>query len=553
MKQLRSKPYLFDLIFLALGIGFAYFLCLGCYNLISPDESRYAEIAREMITSKDFITPHLNYVLYFEKPIFFYWLQSIAGMVFGLSEWAMRFWTATLGILGCLIAYTAGRKFYNRRTGLYAAIILASSLLYFGMSHLITLDMTVSVLIASSLFFFQIGTLEENNLKRRFFIWIAFGISALAVLTKGLIGIVFPMMIVGTWVLLLNKWREIKKWYLPSSILIFLLIALPWHILLQLKQPSFFHFYFIEQQFSRYSTLSANRYEPFYFYINAIFIGLIPWSVFIIQSIKHNWFRWRNRKNNESTLFLFLTIILITLFFSISHSKLIPYILPVFPSLAILIGKYFADFQDNKTIGLRIGFVILPIIAILLTAFIINAPRYYPLANPEFAYIHLRLFTTLISITMISALCFYFYKNLKTAFTILTIGTLLSLIILLPAISHIDHRSIKPLAVKINQLKKSNDKIVSLYHYYQDLPFYTRGKVDVVACASELDFGTQHQDTSKWIYMDINKLWQQWNKPKRIFAVTRLTDLQDIHQKFPQLKIFELAKTQRNVLISNQQ
>lgn len=236
-----KKTYWLDCLFNS-PFGTLYSLFLGHYALISPDEGRYAEIGREMLVSGHYLVPRLNYILYFEKPPFFYWLTALSLKLFGLNEWAVRLWPILFSIAGCLITYITAHIYYGRKTGLLAAGILGTSLLYFAIGHLATIDMTVSLLITATLVAFLLGVQTPIGLKRRGYFYLAAVCAAFAVLTKGLIGFVFPIMIIGLWVLLLNKWKELKTWYLPTTILIALLIAAPWHIYMQIKYPAFLSF-----------------------------------------------------------------------------------------------------------------------------------------------------------------------------------------------------------------------------------------------------------------------------------------------------------------------
>lgn len=344
-----------DLACLSIFLGSLFFILLGSRPLFVPDEGRYAEIAREMLTSGDYVTPYLNSMVYFEKPVLFYWLGAAAFKIGGLNLWAIRSVNAILGIIGCLLTYITASQLYGRKTGILAAIILGTNLLYFIMSHMVSLDLTVTVFLSLSLFAFVLGTETPPGIKRRLYIYTAATSAALAVLTKGLIGIVFPVMIIGAWITLLGEWRLLKRLYLPTAILLFFIIATPWHILAQLRHPTFFHFYFIEQHFLRYTDLSIGHYEPIWFFIPYLIIGFAPWIVFLPQAIKFNLpTSWRDRKTNATPLFFLLWITIIFLFFSLSKSKLIPYILPIFPALAIITARYVTRISNRILITITI-------------------------------------------------------------------------------------------------------------------------------------------------------------------------------------------------------
>src|SRR5579862_9516747 len=146
--QVRStifKPFLLDLLCLTALIGFFYYFYLGTYPLFTPDEGRYAEVAREMVATGDYITPRVNGVAFLDKPILYYWLQAAAIHLFGLKEWALRFFPALLGLLSCLVTYSCGCVLFNRRTGLLASLILATSPLYFSGAHYANLDLEMAV------------------------------------------------------------------------------------------------------------------------------------------------------------------------------------------------------------------------------------------------------------------------------------------------------------------------------------------------------------------------------------------------------------------------
>ena len=214
----NKGSWCFDLILLAVGIGLIFSLFLGTRPLSVPDEGRYAEIPREMLVVDDFVTPHLNGIKYFEKPPLFYWLQAGAIKVLNpwitqaeyalnrsktnhyfaapISEWTVRLPNAIVALLGCLLVYAAGRALFERRAGLLSAVILASSLLYFALARMVTLDMTLSVCLSGSLLAFLVASSQSPSLKRRFLFYSAYMLAGLAQYSlKGLIGIIFPTIV----------------------------------------------------------------------------------------------------------------------------------------------------------------------------------------------------------------------------------------------------------------------------------------------------------------------------------------------------------------------
>ncbi|HSW70828.1 MAG TPA: glycosyltransferase family 39 protein, partial [Gammaproteobacteria bacterium] len=282
----QKTPWLWDLAFIAGFLAIFYFLGLNSYPLFTPDEGRYSEVAREMIVTGDFITPRLNGVVFLDKPILYYWLQASAIKIFGLKEGALRFWPALFGIWGCLCLYIAGRILFNRRTALLSTLLLSTSVLYFGAAHYANLDLEVAVLVSTTLLFFLLGLKSPQPQASRLWIYGAYFFSGLAILTKGLIGLAFPIIIIGSWTLLLGKWENIKKLRPFTGLGLVLTIVLPWYLLAQKANPAFFHFFFVVQQISRFlSTQDFNNQVAWWFYFPIVLAGFLPWTLFIFSSL----------------------------------------------------------------------------------------------------------------------------------------------------------------------------------------------------------------------------------------------------------------------------
>lgn len=334
------SSWLKDLLLLTLITSLFFGAFLGTRNLSAPDELRYSEIPREMVVNHEYVIPRINGVKYFEKPPLFYWMQVASIKTFGLNEWSLRLATAFMGVLGVLATYLFARRLYNRKTGWIAALILSSMSLYFGMAHVITLDMTVSVFITISVYLFYLATRASPS-HIKYYMWGAFIAAAGAMMTKGLIGIIFPGAIASLWFLIFQRWQMLKKLHFISGLLIFIILVAPWHLLAQLQAPEFLNFYFIEQQFLRYATPIAHRNQFPLFYVPVILLGTLPWIYFLpkaLWAIKQ--VRWKNRFQYENELFFISWFLFVFLFFSASNSELIPYILPAFPPLAILIAHH---------------------------------------------------------------------------------------------------------------------------------------------------------------------------------------------------------------------
>jgi 4-amino-4-deoxy-L-arabinose transferase-like glycosyltransferase len=533
-----EKYWLTDILLLTLLIGIAFAFLLGSRSLNVPDEARYCEIAREMLVTHDFITPRLNGILYFEKPALFYWMQAFSLHIFGLSEWACRLMDALMALLGCIATYFTARKLFDRKTGLFSAVVLASSLLYFALARVITLDMTLSIWLSLALFGFILGTYNS-----RFYYYFLYIFAAFAVLTKGLIGIILPASIIFFWMLFTQQWKILSKCYLIRGIFIFLLITVPWHILVQLKNPEFFHFYFIEQQFNRYLTMNAHRYQPAWYYIPILLLGFFPWTGFLVGAIK----RIKSNNNYHKELFFLIGAMLIFIFFSLSKSKLVPYVLPCFPLLAILIGRYFSEEKPKYlSLGFFTSSLISVIVAIAIPFFLTSDITLNFESAQNWSYV---VMTILLLNAVIIPWIFY-KKKFISAFIMQTIFAVLFLFSLSATVPYIYMDSVKTMALHLKSQLKPNDMIAVYDLYYQDLPFYLEKYITIINWDGELDFG-YHYAHAENLWMNEKTFWPYWQSNKTVYLMISKELLNDVEERFPQYHFYLEAETKNDILVTN--
>ncbi len=561
-----NRYWLSDLIYMAILLGCFYAIWIGSYALFTPDEGRYSEVAREMVASGDYITPRLNGVAFLDKPVLYYWLQASAIHLFGLKEWALRFWPAFMGILGCLMTYLAGSLLFNRRTGLIAALILATAPLYYGAAHYANLDLEVAVLISNSLLFFIMATQLPECRLRKVFMVSAYLFASLAFLTKGLIGVAFPMMIIGAWILILNRWDLLKKMHLVIGLVLFVCITTPWYVLAQKANPEFLHFFFVTQQVTRFLTKAEfNNKTAFWFYFPIVFAGLFPWALFYVQAVTHHIKKiWQNRQENAVNLFLVLWLFIIFTFFSIPKSKTVGYIIPIFPALALLVANYLDCYWEKaKAIGVKAGTFTFIILSIISSTVLIAAPHIKAFdVTPDmtsYLYIAAALF-------MIGAIvCIYLLRtNLfsKVFYCLLTVACVF-LLTMTASSSSLNKRSIKPLTKELNNLIQAGDEVVTYYKFYYDLPIYTGKRITIVAdwdapdiasndnWVRELWYGMPFQNTQTWLIKE-DTLLKRWNGDKRLFILTD-TGYYDQLKAAVKGNVYMIARYKNTLLLSNKE
>lgn len=510
-----------DIFLLASFILILYACWLGSYPLFTPDEGRYSEAAREMLASGDYITPHVNGIVFLDKPILYYWLQAAAIRLFGIQEWALRFFPMLLGTLGCLMTYICGRQLFNRRAGLMSALILASSPLYFSGAHYANLDLETAVWIGCALLCFITAAHKKDKLRPIFLLGFYF-FAACAFLTKGLIGIVFPALIPAAWMLLQKRLYLLKQIHLLKGTLLFILIAAPWYFLVQKANPEFFHYFFMTQQVSRFlSTQTFNNATTSWFYVPVILVGFFPWICFLPQTLSSC---LHTNQDSDKKIYLILWIGIITLFFSIPHSKIITYILPVFPPLALLAGDYLS--RSQTTARLAWGFFFLnSAFAFLFLA----VPYFHWLKLPDTFNSYLYLMAFIYFLSAMISLLFCKKKNLVYIFLLALCANVLVLLTLTFGASYLNQRSTKPLVEHLTKILQPTDEVVHYFKFFQDVPLYL-GKEVIIAAdwdspaiadndnwAREFWYGKIFHDTGNKLINE-KTFWEKWNSSNRVFV-----------------------------------
>ena len=328
----RKNICIFHLLVLTFLAGLFFFYALGSYSLKEPDEGRYAEIPREMVEQGDYLVPHLNYVRYFEKPPLLYWGTALSYKLFGANEWSFRIPNATMALLCVIILYLFAQVWFDTRTAFLSALILMPSFGFFAMAHIVTIDMLFAVLLCAALLCFY----EYYRRQKRLFIYLFYLSLALATLAKGPVSLILMGVTILLFLATEKKLSFIRQLLDVRALLLFALVTIPWFLIISLKEKGFFHFFFIDQHLLRFLTTKHKRSGPLYYFITVILGGMFPWCIFLPRAIVD---LWRTR----ALRLFFIWSMVVFVFFSISGSKLPPYILPVFPALSLILGYFFSQ------------------------------------------------------------------------------------------------------------------------------------------------------------------------------------------------------------------
>jgi len=472
---------------------------LGGWPFFDPDEGRYAEISREMLKRHDWVTPTLNYVKYFEKPPLLYWLNAISFQLFGLHEWAGRLVPASAALLGMYLAYALGRRMWGARGGLLAALILGTSMEWPIIGREVVIDTLLSTLIFATLAFWWLShTQEETHSREKYFYDAAFWISlALAFLSKGPVAVILTGGGIFFYLLICRQWQALRRmgwwWGVPLCAL----IIAPWFVMVAQRNPEFNHFFWWGQNFGRFLGIGKNRehVKSFFYFFEFLPVVFFPWSFFIPGAVLQ-WkklFAWPpNTIRRRAVIFLLSNSIFITLFFSASSSKLITYILPVLPFLAVLMGGYFDTLlrREKAVLFPRISAWLLGIIlSVMLIACAIIVPK---------ELVHREDVSALFAIAPCTALALWIIGLIWAArlksigkISLVTIGGFTLLwISVLPVISAVaPHHSPKMLLEYIAPGLSNGGEIMLYQNLSQSVSFYTRRRVRIIADRNEISFG----------------------------------------------------------------
>jgi 4-amino-4-deoxy-L-arabinose transferase-like glycosyltransferase len=351
-RETSRWPYLSLSIIGMLWVA-VYFASIFTPPLLDDVDTIHAEAAREMVLRHDWVTLYTNGIRYLEKAPLMYWSVAASYEIFGVKDWSTRL-PLMLGVLALLlVTYALGKHAYGERAGLYSAVVLGTSLGPYIFTRFQIPDIIVGLWLALSAYFF-LRSLEQENPSR----WVCWGFAAtcaLNVLTKSLIGLVFPLASIFIYLLVTRNLRHILKLRLLSSTLIFLAIAAPWHILAALRNPGegtvrgFLWFYFVNEQFLRYlgkRVPAGYDTVPLLIFWGLTVLWVAPWMVFLPQAIRRLPWRLRDLRAplnsaQRSSLFFMIWAVVVIGFFTFSTRQEY-YTLPAIPALALLIGDWLA-------------------------------------------------------------------------------------------------------------------------------------------------------------------------------------------------------------------
>lgn len=499
-----------------------------------PDEGRYTEIAREMALSGDYVTPRLNGLKYFEKPPLQYWATALAIAAFGQNDFTARWWPLFCGLLGLALVWFTVQAIAGRDTAWVSAGLLASMVYYFVIAHINTVDMSLTAFMTLTMvgLIRGFGIDGQSAKVTRGWMIAAWAGAALAFLSKGLIGIVLPGAIFVLYLLASRQWQLLARMEWIRGPLAFALIALPWPLLVQAKNPEWGHFFFIYEHFERFSNTEHGRGGELYYFVPLLIVGLLPWTPAAFGLLR------RDARDAVATTYakcrlnlpLFLTIwcAFLFVFFSISKSKLPSYLLPTVPAFAMLLAPLMFCMMDRSFNRALMAMAIIPV-GLVIAASVrdkFESDAYTVGMIDEYARYFL-LSAALFTAAIVAA----WWLNQKSrridavlvAATLATAATS-SLMVGYGALS--PSTSSQQLVVDFLAAEpkyRDDDVFFSIGMYEQTLPAYLKRTVTLVDYLDEMGLGAWFEpDKVRFNFADFA---EQWDAADRAYAVTDFDQL----------------------------
>lgn len=334
-----------------------YFVNLGQWDLWNPDEPRYAQVAREMVQRKDWILMHFNGEIYADKPPLFFWLIALSSYIWnGFNSFSVRFPSAVFGTLTVILTFLIGAVLYNYRTGFLAGMILATSFEFAYISTRANIDATLTFFITLSLLCFvkwHKNTTPtpfpqgERGDQKPFIIYGFYVGIAMATLAKGPVGFILPLLVSLTFLIILKDWNAIKQMKLVWGMTLFIIIVLAWYVPALLKGGKpYFNETIMLHTVNRFAK-GSSHIRPFYYYLLNFPIDFLPWIFFLPAAIIYGFSTVRLGSRREF-LFLFFWTLIIFIFFSFSKGKRGLYLLPLFPAVSLMVGKWWDDYISSS-------------------------------------------------------------------------------------------------------------------------------------------------------------------------------------------------------------
>ncbi len=469
-------------------IIFAYGLLMfgnGMISLTHPDEVFYTQTAKEMVSQNSWLTPYIFDQPQFEKPIFFFWLLAFGVKLFGAGPFVARFWPAFFGILGVVVTYwLSWILFRKQRVSFLSALVLLTSFIYIALSRAVLTDMVFSIWVVLSLACFCWSYYQPTAKNVGLICWWLF--AALAVLTKGLLGLCFTLTPVVFFLLYKRELSFFRCQAFGTGLILFLLAVIPWHWkMYQWYGKSFLEEYWQNVHVNRLLVAEHRRCDTWYFYPGVMLGGLMPWSLFLFPALALGIQNLRNKtEHRDPMIFLLFWILGVFLFIQPAHSKLASYVFPIFPAEAILVGYYLNSLgEQQKGLSPQSAFRLIGLLWPLVLVLLGIGAIVYAKVNQEMIVNFQPVYFFSLMLFVCAAAQYFFYVQKKFIQAAMTNASI-TVAVLLTLFSGRQYAepwvSCKQIAENLKVIDQSDTVVLASKFYARAIRFYTDRKLAVI-------------------------------------------------------------------------
>lgn len=524
------------------------------WGLWERDEGRYADVAREMLERRDFITPRIDGTVFLDKPPLVYWMTAASLALWGPGETGARFGLLLFALGTLLVTRRIGFLLYGRRGANLSAIVLASSVLFYTASHVLTLDLALAFFVSLTLFFFlkgygagEAGTGSYAGM---------FAAAAGGVMTKGLIGALLPALAIASFLTLRRDWRRMRDLPWARGILLFLLIAAPWYIAVSIANPEFPRYFFLREHLERFASVVHRHQGGWWYYLAVLAAGLMPWSLMLPA-----WLLGRRAPGactggvlrREAPAFLWSWVAPGMLFFTVAQSKLPLYILPLMPPVALLIASALERHLEQKP---HRWLFLWPSIVLIVYAGLKGVIWLHPLERESLAQAGVGPALTAVAAALAGGALLLGYLLARrgrhlaglAAAACLWMAACLALFTVIGRVNFVNETG--HFASVLRAERQRGERVCAYRCYLRGLPFYLHETVGLVSPHSDdirLGWESSHDQAT---FPDEASLFASLRGDSRAFVVVRDKDLQAL-QRSTGWPLYILAQSDQYDLVSN--
>jgi len=487
--------------------------------LANPDEGRYSEISREMAATGDWVTPRLNGLKYFEKPPLQYWASALSFRLLGENEYTARLYIVLAGFCAIALLGFLGKRLWGWDMAIASMMAIACSPYFMALGGIVTLDMGLTLWTTATLFAF-IGAEGARDRPATQLRWMlcAWAGMALAVLSKGLVGIIFAGAAVFIVMVMRRDIKVLERLHLIPGLAIFLAIAAPWFVAVSMANDEFAQFFFIHEHFARFLTRAHRRVEPWWYFLPIVAAGFLPWMFAMPAAIARAW-REEEGRDFQPLRISILWAAFVVAFFSASGSKLPTYVLPAFPPLALVLGRYL-QLAPERRLALWSGLTIPVALILVVVAYRVpdSAKDAWTRALYEGAMPWAVAAAVILLAGAIVTTLLMLRRKRWPALAVAAFAAILLIDCGEEAYEELTPRqSGVGVAEKMKAQMKPGTRLYSVGHYEQTVPFYLQRTLQLFDYEDEFEVGQKAE--AKFAKRDLHEFPPEWQRPGDALAI----------------------------------